>query len=738
MSYLKNAAYLMLAVIVIGALTAVAIVPLVGGVGVAVTAGSETIDDDLADIDENQSLPQVTTITDRDGGVLARLYDQRRFLVESDEIAEPMKQAIVAIEDRRFYEHDGVDVRGTLRAMAANLSSGGVEQGASTLDQQYIKNYLLLIDAADDDERAAATETSVARKLREMKMAINLEETYSKDEILTRYLNLVPFGNGAYGIEAAARTYFGTSAAELTVPQSAMLAAMVQSTSLLNPYSNPDGVLDRRDTVLDAMVDTGDLGPEERARLGEEPLGVGDSPNSAPNGCIGAGNAGFYCDYVLSYLADHDLDTEELARGGYTVRTALDPVAQDAAATAVRNEADPAAPGVSLTSNYIAPTDDGHEVVAMASSRRYGLDAEAGQTVLPLTHSPEGNGAGSVFKIFAAAAAMEKGMGLDTMLDVPRRLDVSGMGSGGAPGCPPDRYCVENAGEFKGQMTLREALATSPNTPFVRMAEQLGTERMTEIAVKMGLRSYAAEGSHDGETSIADFVTDANLGSFVLGPLQVNPVELANVSATLADSGRWCEPSPVLSVTDSAGEDVALDTPDCEQAIDRGVADALANGMGGDVADGTAAAAARSAGWRGPVAAKTGTTEASLSAAFLGFTPGLAGATYAFNDGSQTSPLCSSPLRQCGDGNLFGGNEPARAFFNTMDSIVGDYGGPGLPRYNRDYDRGNPARYRQATGGGSGDSNNSSSSNNSGSSSDSSNQGNWNSEGWDMTLDEFN
>ncbi|MDN6354413.1 MAG: penicillin-binding protein, partial [Corynebacterium sp.] len=250
--------------------------------------------------------------------------------------------------------------------------------------------------------------------------------------------------------------------------------------------------------------------------------------------------------------------------------------------------------------------------------------------------------------------------------------------------------------------------------------------------------SYAAEGSHDGETSIADFVTDANLGSFVLGPLQVNPVELANVSATLADSGRWCEPSPVLSVTDSAGEDVALDTPDCEQAIDRGVADALANGMGGDVADGTAAAAARSAGWRGPVAAKTGTTEASLSAAFLGFTPGLAGATYAFNDGSQTSPLCSSPLRQCGDGNLFGGNEPARAFFNTMDSIVGDYGGPGLPRYNRDYDRGNPARYRQATGGGSGDSNNSSSSNNSGSSSDSSNQGNWNSEGWDMTLDEFN
>ncbi|HIW92051.1 MAG TPA: penicillin-binding protein [Candidatus Corynebacterium avicola] len=725
----------MLAVLVVGVLTAVAIVPLVGGVGVAVTAGSETIDDDLADIDENQSLPQVTTVTDRNGDVMARLYDQRRYMVESDEIAEPMKQAIVAIEDRRFYEHDGVDVRGTLRALAANFSSGGVEQGASTLDQQYIKNYLLLIDAADDEERAAATETSVARKLREMKMAINLEENYSKDEILTRYLNLVPFGNGAYGVESAARTYFGIPASELSVSQSAMLAGMVQSTSLLNPYTNPDGVMDRREAVLDAMVNTGDLGPEERARLGEEPLGIEESPNSEPNGCIGAGNAGFYCDYVLSYLANHDLDTETLARGGYTIRTALDPDAQDAAVRATRNEADPTAGGVSLTSNYIAPTDEGHEVVAMASSRRYGLDSDHSQTVLPVTHSSEGNGAGSVFKIFAAAAAMEEGMGLDTMLQVPSRIDVEGMGTGGAEGCPPNRYCVGNAGEYKSQMTLREALATSPNTPFVRIAEQLGTERMTEIAVKLGLRSYAEEGSYDGDQSIADFVTDSNLGSFVLGPLEVNPIELSNVSASLADHGRWCEPSPVLSVTDNNGEDVALDTPDCEQAIDRKVADALANGMGGDVSNGTAASAASSAGWRGPVSAKTGTTETSLSAAFLGFTPGLAGSTYAFNDGSQTSPLCSSPLRQCGDGNLFGGNEPARAFFSAMSSMVGDYGGSGLPRYDRGYDRGDPEKYRRATSSDAGSSNNQGG--NQGAQDYSAPQSDQGSQGWDMSLDEF-
>ncbi|MDN6259178.1 MAG: penicillin-binding protein, partial [Corynebacterium sp.] len=458
-----------------------------------------------------------------------------------------------------------------------------------------------------------------------------------------------------------------------------------------------------------------------------EPLGVNESRVGQANGCFGADNAGFFCDYVLSYLENHDLDTAELARGGYTVRTTLDPAAQETAVNAVRAQADPSTPGVSLTSNFIAPTDDAHEVVAMASSRTYGLDADVSETVLPVTHTSEGNGAGSVFKIFAAAAAMENGMGLNTSLDVPNRIEVSGMGSGGAEGCPANRYCVENAGDFKSKMSLREALATSPNTPFVAMAEKLGTERMTDIAVDLGLRSYGEAGSYDGEQSVADFIKDSNLGSFVLGPLEVNPLELANVSASLADHGRWCEPSPVLSVTDHDGQDVALDTPDCEQALSSGVADALANGMGGDVADGTASGAADASGWGGPISAKTGTTETSLSAAFLGFTPGLAGATYAFNDGSQASPLCTGPLRQCGEGNLYGGNEPARAFFTAANSMVGSYGGAGLPSYNRDYDRGNPARYRSAandtaTGGASG----------TGSSGTATRE-----TGWDMTLDEF-
>ncbi|WP_297005386.1 transglycosylase domain-containing protein [uncultured Corynebacterium sp.] len=671
---------LLTAVLLIAVLTAVAALPVVGAATLVTREASDTVNEDFRDIDANASLPLVSTVTDRDGNVLARLYDQRRYQVGSDRISQNLKDAVVAVEDRRFYDHDGVDVRGTLRALAANLTSGGVEQGASTLDQQYIKNYLLLVDADNDAERDAATETSAGRKLREMKLAIELDKNYSKDEILTRYLNLVPFGHGAYGIEAAARTYFGTTAADLTVAQSALLAGMVQSTTNLDPYAYPDAALSRRNTVLDAMVATGAISPADRDTAAAEPLGVTGEPTTEPSGCISAGDSGFFCDYVLDYLADHGLPVDKLNRGGYTVKTTLDPATQEAAVAAVRDQAAADVDGVSVTADYIAPTADAHEVAAMASSRIYGLDADAHQTVLPVTHSMVGNGAGSVFKLFAAARALDEGLlGLDDTVDVPARIEVGGMGDGGAEGCPPGRYCVENSGTYKPSMTLREALATSPNTPFIDIAQKVGVTSMVDLAVKLGLRSYAEPGSFDGETSVQDAVAGSNMGSFVLGPLAVDPLELANVSASLADNGRWCEPLPVLAVTDRDGRDVTPDTADCEQALDRKVANALANGMSGDAGTGTAADAARSSGWSGPVSAKTGTTESNLSAAFLGFIPGLAGATYAFNDGGTVAELCTSPLRQCGAGNLFGGNEPARAFFQTLTASAGRYGGGHLP-----------------------------------------------------------
>ena len=668
MSVWKSLANLVAATTVAGVAGALALAPLAGISGVGVTRTNEAMQSSLSDITYGNT-PGVTTVTDATGQPMAWLYDQRRHEVTGDQISQSMKDAIVAIEDHRFYEHDGVDIQGTARAMVTNLLAGGVEQGASTLNQQYIKNYLLHIEAETPEEQAAAVEQSVPRKLREMRLAADLDRDLSKDEILTGYLNLVPFGNRSYGVEAAARTYFGVSAAELTPPQAALLAGMVQSSEGLNPYTNPEGATARRDSVLRAMATHGYLTPEDAEAFVAEPLGILDSPATLPNGCIAAGDRGFFCDYALTYLDSKGLSREQLQEGGYTVTTTLDPQTQDAARAAAARNVDPLAPGVAEVLNVVEPGRDSRDILAMASSRNYGLNLENGETVLPQPSSLVGNGAGSVFKVFTAAAAIDRGIGLETELDVPDRYEARGLGTGGAEDCPPDTYCVENAGDYQPKMTLREALAYSPNTTFIQLIEQVGVPAVVDMSVKLGLRSYDQPGTHDGERSIAEYMKAANLGSYTLGPTPVNPLELSNVGATLASGGRWCEPNPIAKVTDRSGQEVFLERPDCEDVLDQGVADALAAGMADDITIGTGARAADVTGWSGQAAAKTGTTESHLSSAFLGFNSGFAAAPYIYNDGTSSSPLCTSPVRQCDEGNLFGGREAAESWFQTANLV---------------------------------------------------------------------
>ena len=651
------------AILLATVLVALSALPVALAAGATINRGHNAMDSNYHDI-ASAKFPQVSSMTDRDGNPLATFYTQRREEVASDQISEPMKKAIVAIEDRRFYEHHGVDLRGTARAVVANITHGGVAQGASTLDQQYVKNYLMLVKAKTDDERSAANEDTVARKLREMKLASDLDKNLSKDEILTRYLNLVEFGNGAYGVQTAAQTYFHVDAKDLTVPQAALLAGMVQSTSAYNPFTHPDAALQRRNTVINAMTSTGALSAADADAARNSPLGVVDKPEAPTNGCIGADDAGFFCDYALRYLDSHGISKDDFISGGYTLTTTLDPNALNSVNASLEQYAPATTPGVAGAMNLIKP--DGHEVLAMGASRHYGLDASNSQSVLPLASHPVGNGAGSIFKVFAAAAGLEKGMGIDTVMDVPSRIEVSDMGHGGAPGCPADKYCVENVGAYPSKMTLKQALAESPNTPFIDLEKRLGVGTVVDTAVKMGLRSLADKPSSDNgdngdnkdEKSQADTIKETNQGSFVLGPVAVDPLELSNVAATIANGGTWCEPNPVLKVTDHDGKDVPVTPPKCEQAIPTDVANALANGLSDDVSTGTAHEAAELTGWDGTLASKTGTTETNQSAAFMGLTSGLAGAVYIFNDGSTSSPLCTGPLRQCPDGNLFGGRSP--------------------------------------------------------------------------------
>jgi membrane peptidoglycan carboxypeptidase len=488
----------------------------------------------------------------------------------------------------------------------------------------------------------------------------------------------VSFGNGAFGIQDAAQTYFGINASELNWQQAALLAGMVQSTSALNPYTNPDGALARRNLVLDTMIENIPQEADALRAAKQQPLGILPQPNELPRGCIAAGDRAFFCDYVLDYLARAGISKEQVAKGGYLIRTTLDPDVQADVKSAVNSIAAPDLTGVASVMSVIKPGKTAHPVVAMASNRTYGLNTDAGETMQPQPFSLVGDGAGSIFKLFTTAAAMDMGMGINATLDAPARFEAKGLGSGGAKGCPPATWCVQNAGNYRGQMSVTDALATSPNTAFAKLISQVGVQRTVDMAVKLGLRSYALPGTardYDPESneSLADFIKRQNLGSFTLGPVEVNALELSNVAATLASSGTWCPPNPVDKVFDRHGQEVAVTTETCEQVVPEGLANTLATAMSHDATSGgTASGSAGSVGWNLPVSGKTGTTEAHRSSGFLGFTSAFAAANYIYDDSSTPGDLCSFPLRQCSSGDLYGGNEPARTWFTAMKPITPD------------------------------------------------------------------
>jgi membrane peptidoglycan carboxypeptidase len=669
--------------------------PVVGGFGLMSNRASDVVANGSAQLVEGE-VPGVSTMVDAKGNVIAWLYSQRRFEVPSDQIANTMKLAIVSIEDKRFAEHNGVDWKGTLTGLSGYMSGNVDTRGGSTIEQQYVKNYQLLVIAQTDAEKRAAIETTPARKLREIRMALTLDKTFTKPEILTRYLNLVSFGNNAFGVQDAAQTYFGIDASQLNWQQAALLAGMVQSTSTLNPYTNPDGALARRNLVLDTMIDNLPQEADALRAAKQQPLGILPQPQELPRGCIAAGDRAFFCDYALDYLARAGISKEQVARGGYLIRTTLDPDVQGSVKSAIDGIASPDLQGVASVMSVIRPGKDNHPVVAMASNRTYGLNLDAGETMQPQPFSLVGDGAGSIFKIFTTAAALDMGMGISATLDAPSRFEAKGLGSGGAKGCPPATWCVQNAGNYRGSMSVTDALATSPNTAFAKLISQVGVQRTVDMAVKLGLRSYALPGTArdydpNSNESLADFVKRQNLGSFTLGPIEVNALELSNVAATLGSGGVWCPPNPIDKVFDRHGQEVSVTTETCEQVVPEGLANTLANALSHDaIGNGTAAGSAGSAGWTLPVSGKTGTTEAHRSSGFVGFTNNYAAASYIYDDSSTPSDLCSYPLRQCGSGDLFGGNEPARTWFTAMKPIAENPGPVTMPPTDPRYVDGGP------------------------------------------------
>ena len=569
-----------------GALVAALLFPLVGGMGLVSNRAADVVTSGSAQLLQGD-VPLVTTMVDAAGKPIAHLYSQRRFEVPSDRIANTMKLAIVSVEDKRFTEHNGVDWQGTLTGVSGYLAGNINTRGGSTIEQQYVKNFRLLVTAQTDAERRTAVELTPARKLREMRLALALDKTLSKEEILTRYLNLVYFGNGAFGVQDAAQTYFGVDASDLNWQQAALLAGLVKSTSIFDPYTNRQAAMERRSVVLDTMIENLPAQADELRAAKAAPLGVLARPNQLPGGCVAAGDRGFFCDYVLDYLARAGISKEEVARGGYLIRTTLDPKVQDSVKSAIDEFASPTLDGVASVMSVIKPGKSTHRVVAMASSRTYGLNGDAHETVQQQPFSLVGDGAGSIFKVFTTAAALEMGMGINNQLQVPGSVQARGLGSSDTPGLSEGNVVCEKCWELPrfdechrraGDVTehrLREIDSAGGSSACRRHGGAAGA------AVVRAARNGAAYHPESNE-SLADFIKRQNIGSFTLGPFLLDALELANVAATLASGGVWCPPNPIDKIFDRHGKEVTVDSQPCDQAVPEGLANTFANALSKD------------------------------------------------------------------------------------------------------------------------------------------------------------
>jgi membrane peptidoglycan carboxypeptidase len=608
--------------------------------------------DNLPKVLQNPTTAQASYLYANDGTTLiTTFYEENRRDVELDEVAEVARQAVVAAEDTRFYQHSGVDVQGVLRAVVAN-SSGDVEQGASTLTMQYVRNVLKSDPNQSAEEKAAATEISPIRKINEARYALALEQRLSKDEILRRYLNIAYFGAGSYGIHAAAHTYFAKDPSQLTLGESTLLAGLLQSPEADNPIDgNRERALQRRSYVLGSMVSSGMITAEESAAANAEPVTI--QQGVTPNNCVAASSGyGFFCDYVRQWWEQQPAFGETVAerqqalrQGGYKIVTSLDPKVQAAAQEQVLSI-------YGYDDRFVAPmavVEPGTgRVLSLAINRHYSLAEGVGNTVDQLVAGgPSANGyqAGSTFKMFTMLAALEAGKSLDTGFVSPSKLRT-GYADGGDAGCDGS-WCPVNATPswMDGYRNMWSGFGRSVNTYFVWLEEQVGAEKAVEMAQRLGI-TFSNEGDRTQAANAHEW------GSFTLGVSSTTPLALANAYATLAADGRYCTPLPVASVTDSTGKALPVADPTCTQAVSPDVARAATDaarcpvgqrGTFGRCDGGTAPAVSQLLGGR-PVAGKTGSSTDNQTESFVAVTPQLAAAAIAANPTNPTDAVGAAVL----------------------------------------------------------------------------------------------
>jgi len=698
-----------------GVLAAAMVIPVVAATGVLVRNQA----DKFTTLSLNTNgLPQRSEILDRNGKLLAYVYGVDvpyyssatsasalhyfgwdREPVSFSQIAPNMVNAVVAIEDSRYWEHGAIDLRGTIRAAVNDFQHKPV-QGGSTIAQQYVKNVLLLAAEKADNSQAlqAANAETLSRKLNELRMAVAAEHQQSKQDIVAGYLNNAYFGNFAYGIETAAETYFSTSAAKLSVPQAALLAGIVENPHAYDPVQHPGLALKRRNTVLARMAQTDNgLTAAEATADQAKPLGLKFSIPESGCQSSSVGTAGYFCQYVEQvFLRDPaygktPMDRAKLlATGGLKIYTTLNPQDQQAANNAV-NYVEPAHsnywnPGQNADTEAVVQPGTG-QIMAIAQNRPYGTgkgETEISFAVNTAYGGSTGVQTGSSSKLFTLITALKEGYPFGFTMHVPGSTTVTGYTNcqGGPAGYYQGQAGAFNVTNAEGpQSDSNQSLYTgttqSVNVFYAMLEQKVGLCNVVKTADSMGMTR--ADGTSLLKSSGGQDSAD-NIPSFTLGSVNVSPLSMAAAYATVAARGMYCTPIAISKIVDNTGKSMSAPPASCHRAFSTQVADAVSYILQGVLTTGTAAPPGPGGLAGREAAGKTGTSNVEGGggtpyAAFAGYIPSLVGYVSVFNPISPTGRTMTgftacyrleSGYQSC-PGEMFGANAPGSTWHMTFD-----------------------------------------------------------------------